>query len=514
MNHHLLDRLGEWNPQFVREIKGRLTGRNVTFAVGLSVLTQLVIFLTFISQIPRLDKEFYSGHYFGSYCLSKKGNYCLAVDWIEWWKDLNHLFYWIFPLALLSGGVYLLIADLAREERRGTLSFIRVSPQTSQSILIGKLLGVPVLIYLAVAIALPMYAISATLAQIPLLEVFSFYLLLAALCSLFYSAAVLFALMGGQQAFVGAGITLGMVWLVMNLKLNDYDWGPLQWFDFTFNRDNLLNLQLFAVGNCVIWTYWIWQGLHRRFRNPTATIISKKQSYALVFCWNFLLLGFVTPSADSGVSTYLWFNNLYLIATLNLFLFLGLIAALSPPRQPLLDWARYAHQANRQSVLQDLIWGEKSPAPVAIAICAIITALIFLPWVLLWPLEMISKLQAISAIGIYVILTAIYAVLAQIMLLLKSKKGALWATSVVAAAIGVPLLILALVGGQPETIPELFLLSIFSLSGLEYATTTPIFMAFLAHFAILAGLSLKLRQQLNLTGESATKALLMGRKVS
>ncbi len=510
MTHHLLDRLGEWNPQFVRELKGRLTGRNVTFAVGLSVLTQLVIFLIFISQIPSLDNKYYSGHY----CLVEQDYYCLAVDWIEWWKDLNHLFYWIFPLALLSGGVYLLIADLAREERRGTLSFLRVSPQTSQSILIGKLLGVPVLIYLAVAVALPMYAISATFAQIPLLEVFSFYLLLASLCGLFYSAAVLFALMGGQQAFVGAGITLGMVWWAMNLELNHYDWEPLQWFDFTFNRDNLWNLQLFAVGNCAIWTYWIWQGLHRRFRNPTATIISKKQSYVLVFCWNFLLLGFVTPPVDTGVSVYLWFNSLGWIATLNLFLFLGLIAALSPPRQTLLDWARYAHQANRQSVLQDLIWGEKSPAPVAIAIGAIITALVFIPWVLLWPLEMVDKLQAISAIGIYVILTAIYAVLAQIMLLLKSKKGTLWATSVVAAAIGVPLLILALVGGQPETIPELYLLSILSLAGLEYATTTPIFMAFLGHLAILAGLSLKLRQQLNRAGESATKALLMGRKVS
>ncbi|AFY81929.1 hypothetical protein [Oscillatoria acuminata] len=511
MTPHLMDRLGEWNPQFVRELKGRLTGRNITFAVGLSVLAQLVLFLTFISQLPALDNTYYSGYYCRLY---EKDYYCLAVDWLAWWKVLNHLFYWIFPLVLLSGGVYLLIADLAREERRGTLSFIRLSPQSSQSILIGKLLGIPVLIYLAVAVALPMYAISATFAQIPLLEMFSFSLLLAALCAVFYSAAVLFTLMGGQQAFVGAGITLGIVWWVMNLQLNNYDWGPLQWFDFTFNRDNLLNLQLFAISNCAIWTYWIWRGLHRRFRNPTATIISKKQSYALVFCWNFLLLGFVTPSVDSGVSTYLWFNSLGWIATLNLFLFLGLIAALSPPRQTLLDWARYAHQAKGRSVLQDLIWGEKSPAPVAIAICVIITALVFIPWVLLWPLEMASKLHAIAAVGIYVILTAIYAVLAQIMLLLKSKKRALWATGVVAAAIGVPVLILSLLGGRPETIPELYLLSILSLSGLEYATTTPIFMAFLGHLAILAGLSLKLRQQLNLAGESATKALLMGRKVS
>ncbi len=511
MTSRLMDHIGEWNPQLVRELKGRLTSRNVTLSVGLSIVAQLLIVLVFISQIPAPD-----AHY-GAYCLSQNNGYCFFNS-LQWWQDLNQVFYWILPLALVSGGVYLLIADLAREERRGTLSFIRVSPQSSQSILIGKLLGVPVLIYLAVAIALPMDVISATFAQITLLEVFSFYLLLAALCGLFYSAAALFALMGGQQAFVGAGITLGMVWFVMNLQSDYSYWGPLQWFGFTFNRDNLLNLQLFAVGNCAIWTYWIWQGLYRRFRNPTATIINKKQSYALVFCLNILFLGLVTSylgsEPDPKLSAYLWFDRLSLIATLNLFLFLGLIAALSPPRQTLLDWARYAHQAKGQAVLQDLIWGEKSPSPVAIAIGATIAALIFIPWVLLWPVEMLYKLQAIAAIGIYVILTAIYAVLAQIMLLLKSKKRALWATGVVAAAIGVPLLTLALFGGQSETIPELYLLSILSLSGLEYATTTPIFMAFLGHLAILAGLSAKLRQQLNRAGESATKALLMGRKVS
>ncbi|MCT7995952.1 hypothetical protein [Laspinema olomoucense] len=514
MTSRLMDYLGEWNPQFVRELKGRLISRNVTLAVGLSLLAQLVIFLAFISQIPAPDAPY------GSYCIYQENNPCV-INWMQWKEDLHQVFYWVLPLVLISGGVYLLIADLAREEQRGTLNFIRVSPQSSQSILIGKLLGVPVLLYLAVAIALPSYAATAMVAQIPLLEVWSFYVLLAALCAVFYSAAALFALMGGHQALVGAGVTLGMLFWLMHQEWYSYgkDWVSHQWFGFPLNGDNLFNVRLFALANCGIWTYWIWQGLHRRFRNTAATMISKKQSYTLVFCVNVLFLGLVASYLSSEYDpklsgAYLWFDSLRFIAILNLFLFLGLIAALSPPRQTLLDWARYAHQAKRQSVLQDLIWGEKSPASVAIAICATITALVFIPWVLLWPLEMLPKLQAISAIGFYVILAAIYAVLAQIMLLLKSKKRALWATGVVAAAIGLPLLTLALLGGQAQTIPELYLLSILSLSGLEYATTTPIFMAFLGHLAMLAGLSVKLRQQLNRAGESATKALLMGRKVS
>ncbi|MCT7959075.1 ABC transporter permease, partial [Laspinema sp. D3] len=292
------------NPQLIRELKGRLISRNVTLSVGLSLLAQLVIFLAFISQIPAPDAQH------GAYCIYQENNPCI-VNWIQWKEDLNQVFYWVLPWVLVCGGVYLLIADLAREERRGTLNFIRVSPQSSQSILMGKLLGVPVLLFLAVAISLPSYAATAIMAQIPLLEVWSFYVILAALCAVFYSAAALFALMGGHQALVGAGVTLGMLFWLMHQEWYSYGkgWSTDQWFGFILNGDNLFNVRLFALVNCVMWTYWIWQGLYRRFRNPAATMISKKQSYALVFCVNVLFLGLVTSylgsESDPKLEAYL-----------------------------------------------------------------------------------------------------------------------------------------------------------------------------------------------------------------
>ncbi|MCT7983270.1 hypothetical protein NG796_08190 [Laspinema sp. A4] len=533
MTSRLMDHLREWNPQFVRELKGRLIAGKVTLAVRVSLGVQLVIFIAFISQLP--GPEDLHNHY----CLYQKSSLC-TVDWMQWWEDLNQVFYWILPLALVSGGVYLLIADLAKEERRGTLNLIRLSPQSSQHILIGKLLGVPVLLYLAVAIALPAYVATAMMAHISLWEVWIFYVFLAALCGIFYSAATLFALRGGHQALVGAGITLSMLWWLRDQSgysiidlnfLRPYycDWvctpgARLQFtFGLLFQEDIFFAGWIFILVNCAFLAYWIWQGVYRQFHNPTATILSKKQSYLLVFYWNCFFLiccinvfpfGFTNLALDAPEPVYLWFERLDFIAMPNLFLFLGLIAALSPPRQTLLDWAGYAHKARPQAVFQDLIWGEKSPLPVAIAICATITALIFIPWVLLWPVEMVYKLQVITAIGFYAILVSIYAVLAQIMLLIKSKKGALWATGVVAAAIGLPLFILTLSGEHPRTIPDLYLLSIDFFRGLEYASATPIFIAFLGHLAILAALSLRLRQQLNRAGESATQALLLGRNVS
>jgi hypothetical protein len=52
MQLNLLDRLGNWNPQLFREIKGRLKVRNVAIAVGTSLLGQLVLFLFWLGQLP------------------------------------------------------------------------------------------------------------------------------------------------------------------------------------------------------------------------------------------------------------------------------------------------------------------------------------------------------------------------------------------------------------------------------------------------------------------------------
>jgi ABC-type Na+ efflux pump permease subunit len=53
----------------------------------------------------------------------------------------------VFVLFIMLGvGTYMLISNLANEERRGTLNFIRLSPQSTLSVLGGKLLGVPILL--------------------------------------------------------------------------------------------------------------------------------------------------------------------------------------------------------------------------------------------------------------------------------------------------------------------------------------------------------------------------------
>lgn len=293
MQLNWLDRVGDWNPQLFREIKGRLKVRNVALAVATSLLGQLVLFLYWLGQVPnsentylgdqycrlrdtylahqqqyrqlqgqyrQLQQQFsrYSGteHYDPEKIQQLKGSIqehkerieylqkirrntiCPpeAIDTQLWWHD-HYLQIFaslgVFVLfALLVVGTYMLISDLAREERRGTLNFIRLSPQSPQSILSGKMLGVPVLLYLAVVLTVPLHLWLGLSAQIPLVEIISFWAVLVASCAFFYSAALLFGLvsswLGGFQAWLGSGAVLFFLWVANNKPIDDT---PLDWLN-------------------------------------------------------------------------------------------------------------------------------------------------------------------------------------------------------------------------------------------------------------------------------------------
>ncbi|RCJ37153.1 hypothetical protein A6769_13725 [Nostoc punctiforme NIES-2108] len=64
---NLIDKIGDWNPQLLRELKGRLKFFNVAIAVATSLLLQLVVFLYQLREFPD-DK--YS--LVGTYCRLRK----------------------------------------------------------------------------------------------------------------------------------------------------------------------------------------------------------------------------------------------------------------------------------------------------------------------------------------------------------------------------------------------------------------------------------------------------------
>jgi hypothetical protein len=47
-----IDRIGEWNPQLLREVKGRLKGRNIAIALTISLVGQFLLFFSWSSERP------------------------------------------------------------------------------------------------------------------------------------------------------------------------------------------------------------------------------------------------------------------------------------------------------------------------------------------------------------------------------------------------------------------------------------------------------------------------------
>ncbi|NER45663.1 MAG: hypothetical protein F6J92_03010 [Symploca sp. SIO1A3] len=275
-----------------------------------------------------------------------------------------------------------------------------------------------------------------------------------------------------------------------------------------------LSLMSLMVLNYGLWSYWAWQGLKRCFHNPSANLFSKQQSYRLTACFEVMILGFaLNPQVHQWMSYAKGvFENLQMLLVLNLVLFLGLIAALSPHRQTLQDWARYRHQqrnSRNRGLLKDLLWGEKSPALVAIALNLAIASVILLPWIILWS-DSEFKIPALWALLLNMGFILVCATVAQLMLLMKAQKRAVWATTTVGGLIILPPIILGFLSMYPNKTTALWLLSAFPWASVEHSVGISVAFALMAQSLVLAVLNFRLRRKLQKAGESATKALLSG----
>ncbi|AFY36064.1 ABC transporter permease subunit [Calothrix sp. PCC 7507] len=604
---NLIDKIGDWNPQLLREIKGRLKFLHVAIAVATSLLLQVVVFLFQLRDYPG-DKYSLTG----SYCRLSQGyidqqnqlykqqdflyqqlnnvkkikpldstlaanlnsqiiqvrektnalqqyvgnNFCPSneINMQLWWRDHYEYIFLsfsvIFIFTLLLAGTYLLINDLAKEENRGTLNFIRLSPQSEASVLTGKLLGVPIIIYLFTLTALPLHLWSGRSAKIALSYIFSYYLVLVASCVFFYSAALLFGLLirssSGLQPWLGSSIALLFLVITMfmastsSMELNNpilslrlfspwditnylfpnlfhvYQGPPLRGLQFFYLPvgKNLVSIIGLHLVNYALSSYWIWQALKRRFRNSDSTIFSKAQSYLLVASSQVMILGFAIPNINNNDD----YRNMYNLGIINFLLILGLIAMLSPHRQSIQDWARYRHDnpnhrrsSWHQSLWQDLMWDEKSPAIVAIAINIVIATTPLIVRILLDSMSHVEHIKALLAIALFISIMMIYATTAQLILLMKTRKRYLWAIGTVSAAILLPPMILQFLSVNPAEESTLWIFSTFPWAAIKYADQTIIFMALIVEFSAIALLNFQLTRQVRLAGESSTKALLAGR---
>jgi hypothetical protein len=484
MNVNWLNELGDRNPQLLRELRGRLQPRSVLATIGILAISQILLVIFFNSLLPSVDNRY------SVYCLSQVN---CTPNWLRWWGDLFKALTYIIPYALYIPGAYALVNDISQETQKGTLNFLRLSPRSSRNILLGKLIGVPILGYFSLLLLLPLHLVTGFYAAIPLGFLVSFYVGLLAWGALIFTGSVFAGFSGGtQRKVIGIGgasglaivVLIAVAWIPAINFINSittwYDFRieglsfraimPIKWSGIRINADRITP-HIFLFANLAFLTYWLWRVLQRAFSKPTATTISKRQGYTIVVYALLLALGFVVTdlymplnqrAATSGLT------KVAALASLSIYGSIPLIFLLSTPRQMLLDWSRGRQEiviaqraANlspgkrRLEQIRDRVLGEKSPGFTAIFICAFIA---FIVLSLLLPFAGENFGKAVLGLALSLVLVANYTLLVQLMLLLETPKRYVWAFGSLIFAIVIP--------GVCAVIPGLNLLAGYFTPGL------------------------------------------------
>lgn len=243
-----------------------------------------------------------------------------AVNWPIWWLDL---FFWLSSILvglLVLGGTQALIANWLEETKQGTLDFIRMTPEPSHRVLLGKLLGAPALIHWAVLLALPLHTLVGLQAGL--------------------GVSGLLLVDGTAVAFLGALYLLGLFYASVSdsrQALSAWAFGILGLFLFApvltiargvmirgtmdtpvspswvwFGQDLIVQPQLcaaIAIAGFAGVALAFWQAVTRRFQNPANTCITKVQSYWLTIGFNLLAMGFLCPGIQPNSKLGRWWAS-------------------------------------------------------------------------------------------------------------------------------------------------------------------------------------------------------------
>ncbi|MGD1895910.1 MAG: ABC transporter permease subunit [Phormidesmis sp.] len=552
----LFDRVGHFNPQLLREWQGRLRWRNVILTGLFSLLVQGAVVFQRLTQLP-------TGKYSNSrYCLRlvDSNQYCELgpgkmplIDWTFVWADVFRDLSFVLVWTLIVAGVYLLAADLSKESRRGTINFLRMSPLSRREILVGKLLGVPILLYLGIGLLLPLHLLTGLGSTYPLTAILGFYSLLGALTFCFYAAGLWFALLGtglqGLQTWLISGLSFGLLTLGLNIThtRSSADWfhlfNPLQvltaWLVkgtdgrtlFPFDQgpgnglfrslswlylpvgDRVSWFLLFALANALVLGLWFWTVLERKFQMPTNTLLSKRQSYGLTLYLSVIILGFEmqyipekTQLQPTGyISEYFWGYPISMMIWSLLLMFL-----LLPSKQSLLDWTRYRHQTSRS--VADLFHHDGSPSAFAF-----VTNMAIIGGVLLLGVGaqglIVGTMHPPSIFWTWLCCAAALIICSLVVQWISLSNFLHWrwlAIGAVAAVIaGWPIL---LAMGEIDTYSEshrfLWLTTAFPQAAINEVQILEMCLAIAVQLTIIAGLSWCLNRRCQVLGQSEWKALL------
>ena len=464
-----LSSLNKFNPQLAQEIKLRIKLKSFLALIFKAFAWQFALVILALGKLPdiikNVDPPFAEPEQFSRYCTGATGKFlpnqqqllCIQdlnnhwlINWQLFWFDIFAIISAVSIALLIGFGTYLIVNNLRREQQQGNLTLITLAPQPAIQFFLGKILGVPILLYGFLAMGLPLHLVAGLLAGIHLSLILTFYLAIIASCSFFYSLGSFFAYRTSSSSKTRNHLATiipiaiaGFLLLTTSLNHNIYsqnfgnvgDWlllfNPLNLilylgqitalpvhyfsylpFDFLsvisshpeldqFQQSNVIGLANISfygqslqrsiglglgvvIANFLMGAYWFWQGIKRCFYNPEQSPISKEHSYWLSLQVGFFALGLTLNTNQSPT----FINNFgWLICLLAIFSLI-LIFSLSPGHYQLRDWIhnRKTNFYGQNSLGKDLVFGESSPANLAIAINLIIIACFVAPSLIIFPI--------------------------------------------------------------------------------------------------------------------------------
>jgi hypothetical protein len=290
MLNKLLDRFivtsGDWNAQLFRELKSRLNAKNFVVTIICSILSQGWFLRSALLKLP--ISNVVNGHpnhcefdlsplpfnsdnicKFPSSNVGYASGHIDVINWSQWWSDLFTGISGLVAVFLVVAGVYLLAKDWRIEEKRGTLNFVRLSPQSAWDIFVGKILGVPILIYLAAGLVLPLQLIAGFCSNFGLFHTIIWDLWWLVIISSFYLGAILLAKV---MPFILALLAWGLQYIIA-MTMMFFVTGAI---DSSFNivlwngivsRDVSWAIVL-GIGICSLVAYSLWGLLAYSYNNP------------------------------------------------------------------------------------------------------------------------------------------------------------------------------------------------------------------------------------------------------
>ncbi len=406
----MLDKIGNWNPQLLRELNSRCTGHTLIAAVAIPILVQLIGVSFFVTADTSFTSKIDSSFYF-----------------------LN----WLLPILTIIGGTYAICADLNTEENRGTLNFIRLTPQSARNIFLGKILGVPSLIYLGVLLTIPLHVALGIFKGIGLLQMLGWYVTIGSFTYLCLSLIILYSLYSTKYVIL---LTL-LFALPINTLVSTYNYFvdakiEFHWFYLPIGN-NILFLDLFLVTTLLIISHYIWIAIEQKYINFTSTAIEKTDSYWLNIQIQIWLLGFALPivtKINGGLnreSFDIWerFNILAIFYSVSLVFVYSTIPLILPTRGSIQGWIRdrqlYIKTKSawklQQDLIPDLIWHDRSPILLAMLINSLIPAIIWGLCFIIFNKELLSK--SIAGIAITCTLILIHTAIVNLIYLRSTVKA-------------------------------------------------------------------------------------------